>query len=50
MQFILEGIINRESLTITNKSEHVNRKTGLMSHFMPSTGRVGNQDRHGRAF
>lgn len=50
MQSILEGIINRESLTTANKSEHVNRKASLMSRFMPSTGRIGNQDRRGRAF
>lgn len=36
-------------MTTANKSEHVNRKAGLMSHFMPSTGRIGNQDRCGRA-
>lgn len=50
MERILEGIINRESLTTANKSEHVNRKSGLTSRFIPSTGRIDNQDRHGRAF
>lgn len=38
-------------MTTANKSpEHLNRKADLMSHFIPSTGKISNQNRHGRAF
>ena len=50
MQFILEGVINRDSLTTANKSENVNRKVGLLSHFIPSASGVSGQDRHGGGF